>query len=67
LANAGGRKNIRIKLISILNRLGQRLKLSMPLDIFLAREAYANTHKRAETNPSYAVGVRHAQPANGLQ
>ncbi len=34
-----------------LNRLGQRLKLSMSLDISLAMDAYATTHKRAVTNP----------------
>jgi hypothetical protein len=52
-----GRYNTRLK------KFGQRLGLSLPLDISMARDAYANTHKRAGTNPlQISENMNHSDP-----
>jgi hypothetical protein len=52
-----GRYNTRLK------KLGQRLGLTLPLDISMARDAYANTHKRAGTNPlKISENMNHSDP-----
>jgi integrase len=46
-----------------LKKLGVRLGLSMSLDISLARDSYANTHKRAGTNPLIiSENMNHSDP-----
>jgi uncharacterized protein YktB (UPF0637 family) len=44
-------EKLKSKINKCLNRLGKWLKLSISLDISLARNAHVNTHKRDETNP----------------
>ena len=52
-----GRYNTRLK------QLGKSLGLSLSLDISLARDAYANTHKRAGTNPlKISESMNHSDP-----
>ena len=52
-----GRYNARLK------KLGQRLGLTLSLDISMARDAYANTHKRAGTNPlKISENMNHSDP-----
>ena len=52
-----GRFNIRLK------KLGKRLGLTLSLDISMARDAYANTHKRAGTNPlKISENMNHSDP-----
>ena len=52
-----GRYNTRLK------KLGQRLGLSLSLDISMARDAYANTHKRAGTNLlQISESMNHSDP-----
>ena len=52
-----GRYNLRLK------KLGQRLGLTLSLDISMARDAYANTHKRAGTNPlKISESMNHSDP-----
>lgn len=52
-----GRYNARLK------KVGQRLGLTLPLDISMARDAYANTHKRAGTNPlKISENMNHSDP-----
>jgi len=43
-------KKLKGRYNSHLKRLGKRLGLTLSLDISMARDAYANTHKRAGTN-----------------
>jgi len=43
-------KKLKGRYNSHLKRLGRRLGLTLSLDISMARDAYANTHKRAGTN-----------------
>ncbi len=51
------------KINKYLKRVGKRLNLSMSLDISLARDAYANTHKRAGTNPlKISESMNHSDP-----
>jgi len=52
-----GRYNARLK------KLGQKLGLTLSLDISMARDAYANTHKRAGTNPlKISESMNHSDP-----
>jgi hypothetical protein len=52
-----GRYNVRLK------NLGKRLGLTLSLDISMARDAYANTHKRAGTNPlKISENMNHSDP-----
>ena len=52
-----GRYNMRLK------KLGQRLGLTLSLDISMARDAYANTHKRAGTNLlKISESMNHSDP-----
>ena len=52
-----GRYNLRLK------KLGQRLGLTLSLDISMARDAYANTHKRAGTNLlKISESMNHSDP-----
>ncbi len=52
-----GRYNARLK------NLGKRLGLTLSLDISMARDAYANTHKRAGTNPlKISENMNHSDP-----
>jgi hypothetical protein len=52
-----GRYNARLK------KLGKRLGLTLSLDISMARDAYANTHKRAGTNPlKISENMNHSDP-----
>jgi len=52
-----GRYNMRLK------KLGLRLGLTLSLDISMARDAYANTHKRAGTNPlKISENMNHSDP-----
>ena len=52
-----GRYNARLK------QLGKSLGLSLSLDISMARDAYANTHKRAGTNPlKISENMNHSDP-----
>ena len=52
-----GRYNTRLK------KLGKRLGLALSLDISMARDAYANTHKRAGTNPlKISENMNHSDP-----
>lgn len=52
-----GRYNARIK------KLGKRLGLTLSLYISMARDAYANTHKRAGTNPlKISESMNHSDP-----
>jgi len=52
-----GRYNTRLK------QLGKSLGLSLSLDISMARDAYANTHKRAGTNPlKISENMNHSDP-----
>ena len=46
-----------------LKKLGLRLGLTLSLDISMARDAYANTHKRAGTNPlKISENMNHSDP-----
>ena len=52
-----GRYNTRLK------KLGKRLGLTLSLDISMARDAYANTHKRAGTNLlKISESMNHSDP-----
>ena len=52
-----GRYNARLK------KLGKRLGLTLSLDISMARDAYANTHKRAGTNLlKISENMNHSDP-----
>jgi Phage integrase SAM-like domain len=54
---------LKVKVNHYLKKIGKRLRLSMSLDISLARDAYANTHKRAGTNPLViSENMNHSDP-----
>lgn len=56
-------KKLKTKINYYLKRVGQRLNLSMSLDISLARDAYANTLKRANVNPlKISENMNHSDP-----
>ena len=56
-------KKLKGRYNSHLKRLGKRLGLTLSLDISMARDAYANTHKRAGTNPlKISENMNHSDP-----
>lgn len=56
-------KKLKVKFNQYLHSLGRSLKLSMSLDISLARDAYANTLKRANVNPlKISENMNHSDP-----
>lgn len=60
-------KKLKTKINKELRKIGKRLNLSVPLDISLARDAYANTLKRANV-PINQIGEQlgHANPRTTL-
>ena len=59
---------MKTKINKELRKIGKRLNLSVPLDISLARDAYANTLKRANV-PINQIGEQlgHADPKTTLK
>ena len=56
-------KKLKARYNSRLKKLGKRLGLTLSLDISMARDAYANTHKRAGTNPlKISENMNHSDP-----
>ena len=56
-------KKLKVKINHYLRIVGKRLNLSMSLDISLARDAYANTLKRANVNPlKISENMNHSDP-----
>lgn len=60
-------KKLKMRINKELRAIGKRLNLSVPLDISLARDAYANTLKRANV-PIHQIGEQlgHANPQTTL-
>lgn len=56
-------KKLKARYNTRLKKLGKRLGLTLSLDISMARDAYANTHKRAGTNPlKISENMNHSDP-----
>jgi hypothetical protein len=56
-------KKLKARYNGRLKKLGKRLGLTLSLDISMARDAYANTHKRAGTNPLLiSENMNHSDP-----
>lgn len=56
-------KKLKTKINYYLKKVGKRLNLSMSLDISMARDAYANTLKRANVNPlKISENMNHSDP-----
>lgn len=56
-------KKLKTRINFYLKKVGKRLNLTMPLDISMARDAYANTLKRADVNPlKITEQMNHSDP-----
>ena len=56
-------KKVKAKVNFYLKKVGERLNLSMSLDVSLARDCYANTLKRANVNPlKISENMNHSDP-----
>jgi hypothetical protein len=56
-------RKVKAQVNKYLKQVGKRLNLSMPLDVSLARDCYANTLKRANVNPlKISENMNHSDP-----